>query len=40
MIQRGVQQHESTTLTTARRGLFLDNPELEVITPLPKGRGF
>ena len=29
MIQRGVKQHESSTLTTARRGLFLDNPELE-----------
>ena len=29
MIQRGVKQHESTTLTTARRGLFLLNPELE-----------
>lgn len=30
MIQRGVKQHESSTLTTARRGLFLDNPELEI----------
>lgn len=30
MIQRGVKQHESTTLTTARRGLFLEKPELEV----------
>jgi GTP cyclohydrolase IA len=30
MIQRGVKQHESTTLTTARRGLFLHNPELEI----------
>lgn len=29
MIQRGVKQHESATLTTARRGLFLENPELE-----------
>lgn len=29
MIQRGVKQHESTTLTTARRGLFLNNPNLE-----------
>lgn len=29
MIQRGVKQHESSTLTTARRGLFLMNPELE-----------
>ncbi len=29
MIQRGVKQHESTTLTTGRRGLFLTNPELE-----------
>lgn len=29
MIQRGVKQHDSTTLTTARRGLFLENPELE-----------
>jgi GTP cyclohydrolase IA len=30
MIQRGVKQHENTTLTTARRGLFLENPELEI----------
>ena len=29
MIQRGVEQHASSTLTTARRGLFLEHPELE-----------
>lgn len=29
MIQRGVKQHETTTLTTARRGLFINNPQLE-----------
>ncbi|MBM3939667.1 MAG: GTP cyclohydrolase I [SAR202 cluster bacterium] len=29
MVQRGVQQRSSATLTTARRGLFLTNPDLE-----------
>jgi len=29
MIQRGVEQRESMTLTTARRGAFLTNPALE-----------
>ena len=29
MIQRGVEQRESTTLTTARRGIFQTKPELE-----------
>ena len=29
MIQRGVEQRASTTLTTARRGIFLKKPELE-----------
>jgi GTP cyclohydrolase I len=29
MIQRGVQQRASTTITTARRGAFLTNPGLE-----------
>ena len=29
MIQRGVQQRSSTTVTTARHGIFLDKPELE-----------
>jgi GTP cyclohydrolase I len=29
MIQRGVKQRSSSALTTARRGMFLDNPELE-----------
>ena len=29
MIQRGVQQRTSTTITTARRGAFLSNPILE-----------
>ena len=29
MIQRGVQQRTSTTITTARRGAFLSNPALE-----------
>ena len=29
MIQRGVEQRNSTTLTTSRRGVFLENPELE-----------
>ena len=29
-IQRGVEQRHTSTLTTARRGVFLDNPELEV----------
>ena len=29
MIQRGVEQRESTTITTARRGVFLTKPELE-----------
>lgn len=30
MIQRGVEQHHSTTTTTARRGVFLENPHLEL----------
>ena len=30
MIQRGVKQRSSSALTTARRGIFLDNPELEI----------
>jgi GTP cyclohydrolase I len=29
MIQRGVQQGSSTTTTTGRRGVFLENPDLE-----------
>lgn len=29
MIQRGVEQRSSTTITTARRGSFLSNPSLE-----------
>lgn len=29
MIQRGVEQRSSQTLTTARRGVFLKNPQLE-----------
>lgn len=29
MIQRGVEQQESNTITTARRGIFLQKPELE-----------
>lgn len=29
MIQRGVEQRTSQTLTTARRGVFLTNPQLE-----------
>jgi GTP cyclohydrolase I len=29
MIQRGVEQQRSTTITTARRGIFLSKPELE-----------
>ena len=29
MIQRGVEQRSSTTITTARRGSFLNNPSLE-----------
>ncbi|MYD51405.1 MAG: GTP cyclohydrolase I FolE [Dehalococcoidia bacterium] len=29
MIQRGVEQRESTTITTARRGVFLTKPQLE-----------
>ena len=29
MIQRGVEQRASTTITTARRGSFLTNPDLE-----------
>ncbi|MSP79326.1 MAG: GTP cyclohydrolase I FolE, partial [Dehalococcoidia bacterium] len=29
MIQRGVEQQQSATITTARRGVFLDKPELE-----------
>ena len=29
MIQRGVEQRSSTTITTARRGSFLTNPNLE-----------
>lgn len=29
MIQRGVEQRASSTLTTARRGVFRDKPELE-----------
>jgi|GEM_PF-266126 GTP cyclohydrolase I len=29
MIQRGVEQQESNTITTARRGIFLTKPELE-----------
>ena len=29
MVQRGVEQRASSTLTTARRGMFLDDPELE-----------
>ena len=29
MIQRGVEQRASTTITTARRGAFLTNPSLE-----------
>ncbi len=29
MVQRGVKQQLSTTLTTARRGAFVDNPLLE-----------
>lgn len=29
MIQRGVEQRDSLTLTTARRGVFLTKPELE-----------
>ena len=29
MIQRGVRQTGSSTLTTARRGVFLKNPSLE-----------
>ena len=29
MIQRGVKQHDSTTLTTARRGVFQSKSELE-----------
>lgn len=29
MIQRGVEQRSSTTITTARRGTFLNNPSLE-----------
>ncbi len=29
MIQRGVRQAQSTTTTTARRGVFLEKPELE-----------
>ncbi len=29
MIQRGVEQRASATLTTARRGAFMDKPELE-----------
>lgn len=30
MIQRGVEQHHSTTTTTARRGVFLENTQLEL----------
>jgi len=30
MIQRGVKQRSSSALTTARRGMFLDNPGLEI----------
>ena len=30
MVQRGVEQRDSATLTTARRGLFQQNPALEV----------
>ena len=30
MIQRGVKQRSSSALTTARRGMFLNNPELEI----------
>ena len=29
MIQRGVEQRESTAITTARRGVFLTKPQLE-----------
>ena len=29
MVQRGVEQRSSTTLTTARRGIFLEKPQLE-----------
>ena len=29
MVQRGVEQRSSTSLTTARRGYFLEKPELE-----------
>lgn len=29
MIQRGVEQRSSTTTTTARRGIFLEKPDLE-----------
>ncbi|MSP79436.1 MAG: GTP cyclohydrolase I FolE [Dehalococcoidia bacterium] len=29
MIQRGVEQQQSATITTARRGVFLEKPELE-----------
>ena len=29
MVQRGVEQRLSTTLTTARRGVFLEKPQLE-----------
>ena len=29
MVQRGVEQRSSTTLTTARRGVFVEKPELE-----------
>ena len=29
MVQRGVEQRQSTTLTTARRGIFLENTQLE-----------
>lgn len=29
MTQRGVEQRESTTITTARRGIFLTKPQLE-----------
>ena len=30
MIQRGVEQRHTSTITTARRGVFRENPELEV----------
>ena len=33
MIQRGVQQRTSTTITTARRGAFLSDPILETKVP-------